>query len=137
MISFKEFIKIEEEPADNIVECDSHTHVATFVDKKGNLVNKVSYEAKSDKHAIKKAKERKELLKMMFHKKAKIKLAGIEKHIKEDGVGGGAVAAPGPTNVVGGGAIAGTGGKGGEPGVNRKKKLTPVIMGMGHRKSPK
>jgi hypothetical protein len=46
----------------------------------------------------------------------------------------GAVA--GPTNVVGGGAIAGTGGKGGEPGVDLKKrrKHNPILMGMAKRK---
>ena len=51
-------------------------------------------------------------------------------------VGGGA---PGPTNVVGGGDIAGTGGKGGEPGVDmrkrRKKMQTPVMRFM-KRKNP-
>jgi hypothetical protein len=55
--------------------------------------------------------------------------------VKEDGgaaMGGSA----GPTNVVGGGAIAGTGGKGGEPGVNLKKKKTPIVMPMGRRKPP-
>ena len=36
-------------------------------------------------------------------------------------MGGGAIAA-GPTNVVGGGAIAGSGGKGGEPGVDLKRR---------------
>jgi len=58
--------------------------------------------------------------------------------VKEDGMGGGAVAA-GPTNIVGSGAIAGTGGKGGEPGVYLKKKKAhnPVMMGMGSRKPPK
>ena len=59
--------------------------------------------------------------------------------VKEDGMGGGAMSA-GPTNVVGGGAIAGSGGKGGEPGVDlrkRKKAHNPVMMGMGHRKPPK
>jgi hypothetical protein len=45
-------------------------------------------------------------------------------------------AAVGPTNVVGGGAIAGTGGKGGEPGVNRKKKVRSLIMMNVTRKSP-
>ena len=71
----------------------------------------------------------------------------FRQYIEEDGgaggaggMGGGAVSA-GPTNVVGGGAIAGTGGKGGEPGVDlrkRKKNLhNPVMMGMGHRKPPK
>ena len=45
----------------------------------------------------------------------------------------------GPTNVVGGGAIAGTGVKGGEPGVNLKKKKlpSPVMIGMTSRKPPK
>ena len=62
--------------------------------------------------------------------------------VKEDGGAGGSaggVASAGPTNVVGGGAIAGTGGKGGEPGVYLKKKKAhnPVMMGMGHRKPPK
>jgi len=53
--------------------------------------------------------------------------------VKEDGMGGGAVSA-GPTNVVGGGAIAGTGGKGGEPGVSKKRN--PVIKPMGRRNPP-
>ena len=57
------------------------------------------------------------------------------------GMGGGAVSA-GPTNVVGGGAIAGAGvGKQGEPGVDLRKKKrfrhNPVMMGMGSRKPPK
>ena len=50
-----------------------------------------------------------------------------EETMTEDGMGGGAMSA-GPTNVVSSGAIAGTGGKGGEPGVNLKKKKTPVLM---------
>ena len=57
--------------------------------------------------------------------------------VKEDGMGAGAVSA-GPTNVVGAGAIAGTGGKGGEPGVDlrKKKKVADprMPMGMGKRK---
>ena len=62
--------------------------------------------------------------------------------VKEDGgAGAGAgVASAGPTNVVGGGAIAGTGGKGGEPGVylkKRKKSHNPVMMGAFRRKPPK
>ena len=60
-----------------------------------------------------------------------------EDNITEDGMGGGAVAA-GPTNVVGGGAIAGSGGKGGEPGVDMKKRRkSPVMFNVGRRKSPK
>ena len=55
------------------------------------------------------------------------------KQFMEDGMGGGAMSA-GPTNVVGGGAIAGTGGKGGEPGVNPKKKKGPVLITMAKRK---
>ena len=51
--------------------------------------------------------------------------------LEEDGV-----VAAAPTNVVGRGAIAGTGGLGGEPGVNLKKKKTPVLMSI-RRKTPK
>jgi hypothetical protein len=54
----------------------------------------------------------------------------IELPIKED-----AMAVPGPTNVVGGGAIAGTGGQGGEPGVKMKKKKS-VIMTPTFKRSP-
>jgi len=50
----------------------------------------------------------------------------------EDGM----AVATGPTNVVGGGAIAGTGGAGGEPGVSRKKKVRSLIMMNVTRKSP-
>ena len=50
---------------------------------------------------------------------------------------GGGIAAPGPTNAVSSGAIAGTGGKGGEPGVNLKKKKAVVIQPMAHRTPPK
>lgn len=55
--------------------------------------------------------------------------------VKEDGVMGGSA---GPTNVVGSGAIAGTGGKGGEPGVHLpRKKKSAVLMSMVRRKSVK
>lgn len=50
------------------------------------------------------------------------------KHMKEDGEGAG------PTNVVGQGAIAGTGGKGGEPGVSKKRN---PVMSFFKRKPPK
>ena len=54
--------------------------------------------------------------------------------LKEDGAMGGSA---GPTNVAGGGAIAGIGvGKDGEPGVNLKKKKTLVLMSI-RRKTPK
>ena len=53
--------------------------------------------------------------------------------VKEDG----AAAVAGPTNAVSSGAIAGSGGKGGEPGVNMKKKKTPVIISLAKRASPK
>jgi hypothetical protein len=60
----------------------------------------------------------------------------FKEYILEDGMGGGAVA-PGPTNVVSSGAIAGTGGKGGEPGVYlKKKKPSPIIMKLVKRKPP-
>jgi len=56
--------------------------------------------------------------------------------LMEDGGAVGGVAAVGPTNVVGGGAVAGTGGKGGEPGVSRKKKVRSIIMMNVTRKKP-
>ena len=49
--------------------------------------------------------------------------------VKEDGM-----AIAGPTNVVGAGAIAGTGGKGGEPGVGKKRK--PLLQDMAKRRLP-
>ena len=51
--------------------------------------------------------------------------------VKEDGAGGVAAA---PTNVVGGGAIAGSGGAGGEPGVSKKRN---PLMSFFKRKQPK
>ena len=54
--------------------------------------------------------------------------------IKEDGAA--AVGSAGPTNAVSSGAIAGTGGAGGEPGVSMKKKKTPIVMPMSTRKPP-
>lgn len=60
----------------------------------------------------------------------------MKKKIQEDGMGGGAIAV-GPTNVVGSGAIAGSGGKGGEPGVDLKKRKSSPIMGtIRKRKNP-
>jgi hypothetical protein len=51
--------------------------------------------------------------------------------VKEDGMG--AVSA-GPTNAVSSGAIAGSGSKGGEPGVSKKRN--PVISPIFKRKPP-
>lgn len=62
-------------------------------------------------------------------------MKSFKQFINEDGMGGGAVAA-GPTNVVGGGAIAGSGGKGGEPGVDLRKKKRSPVMGYLKRKTP-
>ena len=56
----------------------------------------------------------------------------FKEFVKEDGMGGGVVA----TNNVGSGNIAGSGGKGGEPGVNPKKKKGPVLIQMAKRKPP-
>jgi hypothetical protein len=61
-----------------------------------------------------------------------MQMKSFKQFVKEDGI-----AVPGPTNVVGGGAIAGSGGKGGEPGVylpRKKKKHDPRMMAMGKRK---
>jgi len=55
-----------------------------------------------------------------------------KKEIKEDGMAG-AVSA-GPTNAVSSGAIAGSGGKGGEPGVSKKRN--PVMKPMARRNLP-
>ena len=55
-----------------------------------------------------------------------------ESYMKEDGI-----AVAGPTNVVGTGDIAGTGGKGGEPGVNMKKKNKVVLQPMRLRAPPR
>lgn len=52
--------------------------------------------------------------------------------VKEDGMGAGAVGA-GPTNNVGSGAIAGSGGKGGEPGVSKKRNH---VMAPTFKRSP-
>ena len=57
------------------------------------------------------------------------------KQLRED-MGGG-ISAPGPTNAVSSGAIAGTGEKGGEPGVNLKKKKAVVIQPMTRRATSK
>lgn len=53
--------------------------------------------------------------------------------VKEDGGAMGGA----PANNVGGGNIAGSGGKGGEPGVNPRKKKNPIMMKMGRRSPPK
>ena len=50
--------------------------------------------------------------------------------VKEEGEGGGV-----PANNIGSGNIAGSGGKGGEPGVSRKRN--PIMMKMGRRNPPK
>jgi len=59
----------------------------------------------------------------------------FRQYINEDGA---AAVAAGPTNVVGGGAIAGTGGRGGEPGVQMpRKKKSPIMMTLARRRAPK
>ena len=58
----------------------------------------------------------------------------FKQFVNEDGMGAGAVGSAGPTNVVGSGAIAGTGGKGGEPGVSKKRN--PILMDLFKRKKP-
>jgi hypothetical protein len=63
----------------------------------------------------------------------------FKEYITEMGAGaaGGGATSVGPTNVQSSGAIAGTGGKGGEPGVDlrKKKKHDPRLpMGLGRRK---
>jgi hypothetical protein len=62
-------------------------------------------------------------------------IAGIKKrYVREDG----SISVAGPTNVTATSAMAGTGGQGGEPGVNMKKKKGPVLLqDIGKRKPPK
>ena len=55
------------------------------------------------------------------------------KKLREDG----AAAVTGPGNAISTGAIAGSGGKGGEPGVNLKKKKQVVMVPTFTRKAPK
>jgi hypothetical protein len=61
-------------------------------------------------------------------------MKSFKQFVLEDG---GAVGSTGPANVVSGGAIAGTGEKGGEPGVYLKRKRAVVVQPMQKRKSPK
>ena len=53
--------------------------------------------------------------------------------VSEDGMGAGAMGGA-PANNVGGGNIAGSGGKGGEPGVSKKRN---PLMSFFKRKQPK
>lgn len=69
-----------------------------------------------------------------FKKYTKDKACGCDSCVKEDGMAGGVGV---PANNVGGGAISGTGGKGGEPGVDLGKKRKVVIKSMFKRNPPK
>ena len=60
-------------------------------------------------------------------------MKSFKEFVKEDGMGGGAMSAA-PTNIVGSGNIAGTGGKGGEPGVSKKRN--PVMGSIYKRNKP-
>jgi hypothetical protein len=51
--------------------------------------------------------------------------------VKEDGM------SAAPANVVSSGAVAGSGGLGGEPGVKPKSKKTSIMMNIFKRKLPK
>jgi hypothetical protein len=58
------------------------------------------------------------------------------RQLREDGMAGGVTSA-GPSNAVSTGAIAGSGEKGGEPGVNLKKKKRVIMTPTFTRKPPK
>ena len=61
-------------------------------------------------------------------------IAGIKKkYVREDG----GIAVAGPINVTATSAMAGTGGQGGEPGVDKKKKGPVLIQDIGKRKPVK
>lgn len=49
-------------------------------------------------------------------------MKSFKQFVAEEGMGGGAMSAA-PTNTVGTGNVAGSGGAGGEPGVSKKKIL--------------
>lgn len=57
----------------------------------------------------------------------------FKEFVREEGMGGGAMSAA-PTNTVGTGNIAGSGGAGGEPGVSKKRN---PVMSFFKRKQPK
>ena len=57
----------------------------------------------------------------------------FKEFVNEDGMGAGGMAGA-PTNNVGSGNIAGSGGKGGEPGVSKKRN---PVMSFFKRKQPK
>jgi hypothetical protein len=65
------------------------------------------------------------------------------KEYVDEMAGAGGVAAAGPTNVTGSGAVAGMGqppgSKSGEPGVDlrKRRKHNPIMMAMAKRKAPK
>ena len=64
-------------------------------------------------------------------------MKSFKQFMEDGGAAGGSMGGAGPTNVVGGGAIAGTGGKGGEPGVDmRKKKSSPVMTPTPVKRKP-
>ena len=58
----------------------------------------------------------------------------FKEFVNEDGGAAGGVGSAGPTNTVGAGAIAGSGGKGGEPGVSPKRN--PIMKPMAKRNPP-
>jgi len=60
-------------------------------------------------------------------------MKSFKEFIKEDGMGAGAVSA-GPTNVTG---VASSTDPASASAVNRKKKRSPILMGMATRKAPK
>lgn len=121
MKSFKEFVS---------EDAKEFTHQVVHI-KTGNIIGKYN----SLKAAHKAADKKDSAYGAVAHRVVPLP-------IKEDGMGGGAIAASGPTNTTGGGQVAGMGqppgSKSGEPGVSRKKKAyNPVMMGMGSRKPPK
>lgn len=126
MISFKQYLKEEctcvKDLEKGLQKLSNHSYdsidtLMKGVSKKHNMTGKELHNNFMDKHG----KTPDDWIK--------------EKYVKEDGMGG-AAAVAGPTNAVSSGAIAGTGGKGGEPGVNLKKKKSPVMISITRRKVP-
>jgi hypothetical protein len=66
-------------------------------------------------------------------------MKSFKNYLNEMGAAAAGGGSAGPTNVVSGGAIAGTGGKGGEPGVDMRKRIkhNPILMKLGRSNLPK
>jgi hypothetical protein len=132
MLNFKEYI-VERTDAKDTVTFDIPLLIRVLELTRENIKSDVDLHKMVEK-LIK--IRRKGILTMQDYKLITRLREEYKQELKQLMIEDGMAAAAGPTNVVGGGAIAGTGGKGGEPGVSRKKKVRSLIMMNVTRKSP-